>query len=177
MCNVRDMMFIKWMVIALISLSVAACGSKVLDDVDIDRHLTFEVVKINPESHKGKRMIIGGEIIEVRNLKETTEIVVLEKPLASDRSPLRLDLSRGRFVVIQPSFLDPNLFKVGRRLTTTATVMGGRAEKIGEAEIMVPVFETPKIHLWPLEQVYPQQYPHRPWWPDVNIGFGYYHGW
>ena len=122
--------------------------------------------------------MVGGEIIEVRNLKETTEIDVLEKPLAADRSPVRLDISGGRFVLIQPSFIDPNLFKVGRRLTATATVTGGRAQKIGEAEIMVPVLETPKIHLWPLEPVYPQQYPHRHWWPDVNFGFGYSrHGW
>lgn len=172
-------MFIKLLKVSLILLTVSACGPKVLNGVDIDPHLAFEVVKINPEVHKGKRMMVGGEIIEVRNLKESTEIDVLEKPLASDRSPLMIDLSRGRFLVVHPSFLDPDIFKVGRRLTVIATITGGRLQKIGEAEITIPIFETDKIHLWPVEKSYQQPYPHRhrPWWPDVNIGLGYYHGW
>ena len=167
----------KWMGVILVFLLMAACGPKVLNDVDIDPHLAFEMVKVNPDTHKGKRLLVGGEIIEVRNFKEMTEIDILEKPLTTDRSPAHGDLSRGRFVLIQSSFLDPTLFKVGRRLTAIATVMGGRTQKIGEAEIMVPVFETPKIHLWPLEPPYPQQYPYRHWWPDVNFGFGYHRAW
>ena len=170
-------MFATWIKTAALLLLVASCGPKVLDEGNIDRHLTFEVVKIDPDAHKSKRMIVGGEIIEVRNLKEVTEIDILEKPLGVDRSPLRLDLSRGRFVLIQPSFLDPEIFKVGRRLTAAATVAGRRTQKIGESELVVPVFEAPTIHLWPLEPAYPQRYPHRHWWPEVDIGLGYYRGW
>jgi len=170
-------MFTTWMRTAALLLLVASCGPKVLDEGNIDRHLTFEVVKVDPDAHKGKRMIVGGEIVAVRNLKDATEIDVLEKPLAADRSPQRLDLSRGRFVLLTPSFLDPEIFKVGRRLTATATVAGRRTQKIGESELAVPLFEAPTIHLWPLEQTYPQRSPHRHWWPEVDIGFGYYHGW
>jgi len=169
-------MLTRWIALALAALMVAACGPKVLEEGNLDRHLTFEAVRIDPAAHQGKRMMVGGEIIEVRNLKETTEIDVLEKPLAADRSPVRGDISRGRFVLIQPSFIDPNLFKAGRRLTATATVVGDRVQKIGEAEIRVPVFESPKIHLWPQEQVDPHHL-HRHGWPEVNFGFGYYHGW
>ena len=171
------MIFVTRIATALVFLLVAACGPKALDEGGIDRHLTFEVVKIDPDAHKGKRMVVGGEIIAVRNLKETTEIDVLEKPLAADRSPQRLDLSRGRFILVEPSFVDPELLKAGRRLTATATVAGSRTQKIGESELIVPVFEAPKIHLWSVEPVYPQRYPHRHWWPEVDLGFGYYRGW
>jgi len=42
--------------------------------------------------------------------------------------------------LISHLYLDPNMFKVGCLLTAVATVTGGRAQRIGEAEIMVPVF-------------------------------------
>lgn len=159
--------------VILLVWSAAACGPReISEEAGVDPNLTFEVVKANPETHKGKKIVVGGEIIAVRNLKETTEIEVLEKPLASDRSPLRMDVSRGRFILIQPSFLDPTVFQAGRRITVVGKVTGGRAQKVGEAELTVPVLEEPKIHLWPAAR------EHAPSWrPDIDIGFGYHRWW
>jgi outer membrane lipoprotein len=153
---------------------LAACGPKVVSDVsDIDPDLTFAVLKAAPDAQKGKKMIVGGEIIAVRNAKETTEIEVLAKPLASDMSPVQADVSLGRFILIEPSFLDPMIYKAGRRMTAVGKVAGGRIEKVGEAELTVPIFEEAKIHLWPTAYT-PRPHDH---WPDVHFGFGYHRGW
>jgi outer membrane lipoprotein len=152
---------------------MAACGPKVVSDLsDVDPDLTFAVLKAAPDAQKGKKMIVGGEIIAVRNAKEATEIEVLAKPLASDWSPVQADVSLGRFILIEPSFLDPMIYKSGRRITAVGKVAGGRTEKVGEAELTVPIFNETKIHLWPTRDT-PRPHDH---WPDVHFGFGYHRG-
>lgn len=149
--------------------TIASCGPRVIpEDLErkIDKGIQFEEVKKDPEAYKGRRMLVGGEIIEVRNLKDKTEIEVLQKPLGRDRAPLSVDESRGRFFLIHPSFLDPSVFGSGRRLTAVALVEGQRTERIGEAEMVYPVLQSEHIHLWPPgsgDQT----------GPSIGIGFGF----
>jgi len=156
---------------------LSACGPRLIPTgIEIDRHLTFEAVKAEPDAHKGKWMIVGGEIINIQNLKEMTEIEVLEQPLVSGRYPSKTRLSRGRFILVATSFLDPELFKPGRQITAAARVFGGRSKTIGEALLVVPLYEEPQIHLWPTESMPRYAHDH---WPDVDIGvrYGHPHGW
>jgi outer membrane lipoprotein len=111
--------------------------------------VTFEEVKRNPETYRGKRILVGGEIIETRNLQGKTEIEILQKPLGNDRGPLPVDESEGRFLLIHSSFLDPSVFRSGRRVTAVGVVEGSRSQRIGEMEMVYPIFENEHIHLWP----------------------------
>ncbi|MFY9270114.1 MAG: Slp family lipoprotein [Candidatus Manganitrophaceae bacterium] len=160
--------------IGMISLWVSAflllvsCGPKVIPEVleeRIDRRLTFEEVKENPEAHLGRLILIGGEIIETRNFEDKTEIEVLQKPLGSDRAPIPIDESGGRFILIHPTFLDPVVFKSGRRITVVGVVQGKRMERIGQAEGVVPVLGDEHIYLWPSGRYQKE--------PSINIGFGF----
>ncbi|MBI3804499.1 MAG: Slp family lipoprotein [Nitrospirae bacterium] len=148
-------------------LWVAACGPKVIPkefEEKIDKKLTFEEIQKNPDAYRGRSILIGGEIIETRNLKDKTEIEVLQKPLGSNRAPVPIDESNGRFILIHSSFLDPAVFRSGRRLTAVGTVQGGRDERFGEAERITPVLEDEHIHLWPPGQADRE--------PSVGFSFG-----
>lgn len=137
----------------MFSVFLAACGPKVIPkehEEKIDKKLTFAEVKRDPAAFKGKRILVGGEIIETRNLEGKTEIEILQKPLGRDRGPLQIDQSEGRFLLIHPSFLDPSVFGSGRRVTAVGVVEGSRSQKIGESEMVFPILENEHIHLWPV---------------------------
>ena len=158
-----------WTVILSIALFLAACGPKVIPkeiEEKIDKSLTFEEVQKNPEAYKGKRILVGGEIIETRNLKDKTEIEVLQKPLGSDRGPLSVDESKGRFFLIHPAFLDPTVFRSGRRVTVVGVVEGSRVQNIGEAQKAYPTLESEHLYLWPTESRGSGE-------PSIGIGFGF----
>lgn len=138
----------------LVLFLLTSCGPKIIpDEVEerIDREISFEEVKRDPQSYMGKRILVGGEIIETRNLKERTEIEILQKPLGSDRGPLFVDESKGRFLVVHPSFLDPTVFRSGRRITVVGVVEGSRSQNVGETAMVYPVLQDEHLHLWPLD--------------------------
>jgi outer membrane lipoprotein len=153
----------------LSSLIFSSCGPRVIpEDLErkVEKEISFQEVKKNPESYKGRRILVGGEIIEVRNLQNKTEIEILQKPLGRDRAPLNVDESGGRFVLIHPSFLDPSVFRSGRRLTAVGMVEGSRAERVGEAEMVQPVLQSEHIHLWPPGEGGRTE-------PSIGIGLGF----
>ena len=133
---------------------------------DIGEQPSFEAIREAPAAHIGKWVLIGGELIAIRNMKETTEIEVLQKSLDADRSPIVSDQSAGRFLIVHPTFLDPTIFRVGRRITVEGKVTGSRSVKIGEAEMIYPVLEEPRVHLWPVGSPYRHT-------PHIGFGFGY----
>lgn len=153
----------------LCSLIFSSCGPKVIpEDLErkVEKEISFQEVKKNPESYKGRRILVGGEIIEIRNLQGKTEIEILQKPLGRDRAPMNVDESGGRFVLIHPSFLDPSVFRSGRRLTAVGLVEGGRSEQVGEAEMLQPVLQSEHIHLWPPGEGGRSE-------PSIGIGLGF----
>lgn len=154
----------------LLSFSLlSSCGPRAVpEDLErkVDKEINFDEVKKDPEAYKGKRILVGGEIIEVHNLKDKTEIEILQKPLGRDRAPLPVDESRGRFLLVHSSFLDPSVFSSGRRLTVVGLVEGGRTERIGQAEMIYPVLQSEHIHLWPPGSEVQTG-------PSIGIGFGF----
>lgn len=153
----------------LSSLLFSSCGPKVIpEDLErkVEKKISFGEVKKNPESYKGRRILVGGEIIEIRNLQDKTEIEILQKPLGRDRAPLNVDESDGRFVLIHPSFLDPSLFRSGRRITAVGLVEGSRTEQVGQAQMVEPVLQSEHIHLWPPGEGGRAE-------PSIGIGLGF----
>lgn len=139
--------------VLILPLFLGACGPKVIPkevEEKIDKQLSFDEVKRDPGAFKGKRVLVGGEIIETRNLQGKTEIEILQKPLGQDRGPLMADSSAGRFLLIHPAFLDPSVFRSGRRITAVGVVEGSRSQKIGESELIYPIFENEHVYLWPV---------------------------
>jgi outer membrane lipoprotein len=130
---------------------------------EVDPDLTLREVRKDADLHLGKRLLLGGEIIAVHPKSEGSEIELLEKPLDSNRVPLPVDASEGRFILIHPGSLDLAQFKSGRRITLIGKVVGTR--RLGE-EQAIPVLESTFLHAWP-----PQGRSFGE--PALSIGFGF----
>ncbi len=112
------------------------------------RKIPFQWIAQNPENYKGIMVIWGGDIIETQNLKEGTQIVVLQKPLARSEQPIEENKSGGRFLVLYKGFLDPAIYEKGRIITVAGIIEGEKVLPLGQSEYRYPYLNAREIHLW-----------------------------
>jgi outer membrane lipoprotein len=113
-----------------------------------DRTLSFQQVFQNPEAHKNKIVIWGGEIIETLNQKDgTTLIVILQRPLDWMEEP-KFQRSDGRFIILVEGYVDPYVFRRGRRITAAGEILGRKVMRLGELEYPYPLLRSKQIYLW-----------------------------
>ena len=99
-----------------------------------DRTLSFQQVFQNPVAYQSKIVIWGGEIIETINQKDgTTLIVVFQRPLDWLEEP-KIQRSEGRFIILIEGYVDPYVFKGGRRITVAGEIVGRKVMRLGELE-------------------------------------------
>ncbi len=122
-------------------------------------------VQSNPEMYQGRKVIWGGSIISLKNLKDFTVIQVLQHPLdARDRVRTRKE-SAGRFLVVVAGYLDSEIYKKEKEIIVAGTLDEVRVEPINEMEYAYPVLKPLEIKLFsPIgdstyEQLSPWRYP------------------
>ena len=131
-------------------------------------------VQKNPDLYKGKFVIWGGVVIETLNRKDDTVIKIMGTRLDSQKRPVDIDKSLGRFMVRHKDFLDPYIFGRGRELTVAGTIAGAEQQSVDEVLYLYPVIDSEDIRLWEKtpEVIYYDPYwgpPYRwgysrPWW-------------
>jgi outer membrane lipoprotein len=118
----------------------------------------------------------GGEILETENRENETLFTVLARPLSKGGEPKSSDNSDGRFIAIAPVFLDPKVYKPGRQLTVSGTLLNTQAHKIGEYVYTYPVVQVDSYYLWP-QDITPPYYGYpSPWWRDPWYYDPWYYG-
>jgi outer membrane lipoprotein len=151
-----------------------------------DPYLTLSQVRQNPDGFKGKMVIWGGEIVETVNLKgAATQIEVFQRPLGWRGEPKGIVSSEGRFLIFADQYLDPYLYRAGRKITVMGEILGEKIKPLGEMDYRYPLLSGRQIHLWPEYAYHPYPYPYPyyyydPWWyygPRWywGIGFHYHH--
>lgn len=128
----------------------------------VEREITFEILRQDPEAYRGKVVILGGNIIETRVLKDGTEIEVLQRPLNYDDQPSETGASAGRFIILHKEFLDPVIFKAGRPITVIGEVAGKQTRPLGERDYMYPVISARQVYLWRRVEPYYYRYSYPP---------------
>ncbi len=113
-----------------------------------------------PEAHVGNKVILGGVIVAVHNSKEGSEIEVIQKDLDSTGYPRNADRSLGRFLFRKSGFLEPQIYKKGRKITGAGAVLGVQAGKVGEADYNFPVIDGEELRLLKTYEYYPDPYPY-----------------
>lgn len=163
----------------LVSLSAFGCApyyafpQAVRDTVDPT--LTFAQVKEAPNSHRGKIIMVGGEVLLAKRLKDHTRLTILQLPLGDSQDPL-IDRtkSQGRFFAIHEDFLDPATVPSGTRVTLIGEVSGVTMEMLDEMEYPYPTITIKNLKIWPavVQQPYwpPPYYWYGPYW------YGPYYG-
>ncbi len=125
--------------------------------------LTLKVVLKDPEVYKGKTVLWSGVIIRSVNLKEGTMIEVLQKPADMQGKPKDVDKSDGRFLALNPGYLDIAIYNGGRKVTIVGEIQGKKVQSLGEIEYIYPLIKVKEIHLWPVEKEQSIYCPH-PYW-------------
>jgi outer membrane lipoprotein len=159
-------------------LLAMGCAHVISKDLRIktEPSLTFSQVHQDPDKHKGKWVVWGGEVIETVNQKDgTTQIEVFQKPLDRRGEPYATLASEGRFLVLADKYLDSYLFRRGRKITIAGEILGEKVQLIGEMDYKYPLLSGKQIHLWP--EYYYRAYPfyyHDPWWDYPYYPYGWW---
>ena len=154
--------------IAMASLVIAGCApvipSRALKEAD--QSLSFERLLDDPEAYKGKTVLVGGTIINTRNFPDRTLITVLQRPLGFRNKPTSEDISRGRFILYVPGFLDPAIYHPGRKITVVGSLVGKEVRPLGEIEYTYPVIQKNELYLWSATEYMPVHF-------GVAVGTGF----
>ena len=132
----------------------------------VDKDVSLSQIFSNPENLTGKRVMLGGKIVETRNLQNRTEIEVIQQFLDMDGYPSKGDKTLGRFVFSQPGYLEPEIYSKGRSITGAGIVRGSKKGKVGNRDYAYPVIESEELHLW-------DEYYDRPHYYDPNYSYFY----
>jgi outer membrane lipoprotein len=151
----------------------------------VDSSLTFREVFQNPNAYQGKMVIWGGDIVKTINQKDGTTLVeVFQLPLTRRGEPNETYPSEGRFLILAEKYLDPYLFRRGKKITVAGEILGERTIALGEMDYRYPLVSGKQIYLWreyyyyPAPYYYPYYpyYYYDPWWDyPYGLGFRFYY--
>jgi outer membrane lipoprotein len=172
--------FIRCAVLSLAAmLAGCASGSVVPASLQarLDKALTFPQLLETPDAYRGHLLVLGGEVLSAKRLKEGTRIELLEIPLEGSLQPgLDRTLSRGRFLAVQKEFLDPATIPPGTRVTLVGEVTGAVADKLDETDYTYPLLEIKTLKVWPqretLSHLPNYYYPPSYYWRPYYFNFG-----
>ncbi len=144
----------KLVVLFAFSLLLQGCAYAISRDTaaQADKTITFEMLQADPDSFKGKIIILGGTIANMTNTKQGTVLEIVQKPLDYWGKPKRTKLTGGRFLVLYPGYLDPLIYAPDREITVAAEVEGTRSKALGETEYSYPVVIAKEMKLWQRER-------------------------
>jgi outer membrane lipoprotein len=121
---------------------------------EVNKNITFSMVLEDPSKYAGSIVIWGGEIIQTINLKDGTEIMVLQTPLGSWEKPRDEEHSQGRFIAKGSGYLDSEIYRRGRKITVAGEIIGKEIKPLGEIKYTYPVVEIRELRLWARERIY-----------------------
>jgi len=152
--------------VTLTGLVMTGCAPVISQEAlkEVDQRVHFEQVLENPDAYEGKIVLLGGEIIKTENFPDKTAIIVLQRPLGFQKKPAADGLSKGRFIVSAPGFLDPAIYRPHRKITVVGVVVGKEIRSLGEIEYTYPIISKRELHVWPSED--------SPKEPRVHFGIG-----
>ena len=131
---------------------------------EADPPVPFQTLIRDADKFLGHTVILGGYILETKNLESETILKVLQTPLRFGEDPDLKKRSQGRFMVYHKGFLDPEVYAKDQVITVAGKVIGTGVEKIGDEQIQYLKIENREIYLWsnytnkPL-YFYPWPYP------------------
>ena len=141
----------------------------------IDYTVSFEQIKESPATYQSTVVMLGGEVLTAKRLKDHTRLIVLQLPLSSDDEPtINRTESEGRFIAKQAEFLDPATIPPGTRVTVIGEIIGSTTELLDEMEYKYPVLTIRHLEVWPNAQQLPYYYG--PYYGGYPYGGMYYGG-
>ncbi len=154
---------LKAILAAFILTALAGCAPVISKGVleTADRSVNFADILKDPPKYTGRTVVVGGAIIDARNLEDWTEIEVLQMPLGYRLKPVRPEESAGRFILVFKGFKDPAIYGAGKKITAVGKIEGFRTGSVGKMTYNYPVISSTEDYLWQMEYE-----------PSIGIGVG-----
>jgi outer membrane lipoprotein len=131
----------------------------------VDRTISFASVKQDIASHQGKLILVGGEVLSAKRLKDRTQLQVLHLPLDTWQDPVADRVtSQGRFLAYQDELLDPATLPPGTRVTLVGEVMGASTQPLDEIDYVYPVLKIRHLKVWPWLPIWNTWSPYGNYW-------------
>ena len=152
-------------------------------EAQVDRTVTFGQLRESPDSYRGRWVVLGGEVLKAKRLKDGTQLEVLQLPLAEWQPGAPRNESQGRFLAIQKEFLDPATVGSDTRVTIVGEVLGATTQPLDETDYRYPTVEVKYLKIWEPRPAY--QRPAGPRWSiyggggtygtygEVGVGIGF----
>jgi len=145
--NRRLRLWLAWLALA----AVAGCAHPIAREIRARAaNLVPEDVRQDPSAHVGATVVWGGVILETVPRTGGADVYVLQTPLDWLGMPVAVEYSRGRFIARSGEFLDPAIFRQGRRFTVGGEIAGAEPHPLGETQYDYPVVRIEDYHLWPV---------------------------
>ena len=126
----------------------------------VDRTVSFHDVLASPESYKGRVLVLGGEVLNAKRLRDGTQIELLQLPLEDGERPSHdRQQSQGRFLAMQPEFFDPATMTQGTRVTIVGEVSGAKTDHLDDVEYRYPTLIVKHLHVWQVQPYGGQRQP------------------
>ncbi|HID44659.1 MAG TPA: hypothetical protein EYP34_02740, partial [Chromatiaceae bacterium] len=110
----------------LILWGLSGCASKLPQTIaePPTEMISAQQVQQQPESFGGKQVRWGGEILEVVNSEQHTDVLVVGRALEKDGEPIGGSTVDARFIARFPGFQEPSDYPADKRLTVSGSVAG-----------------------------------------------------
>jgi outer membrane lipoprotein len=113
-----------------------------------DKTISFEELQADPDSFKGKLLILGGTIAKTSVVKRGTLIEVTQKQLDFWGKPERTRRTGGLFLLFTPRYLNTMAYAPGVDITIAGEVLGVSSPMIGAKQYDHPVVLVKELKLW-----------------------------
>ncbi len=145
----------------LLSSCLSPFSKAAIDQANLD--ISFKKLRESPDSYIGMTTLLGGDIIQVDNKQEGTLLKIIQKRLDRKGYPRYEDITGGRFMVFVNDFLDPAVYRKGRKVTVIGEIRSKEVEKIGEVDYIYPLLHSRELYLWkePAKEI--EYYPYPIW--------------
>jgi outer membrane lipoprotein len=116
-----------------------------------DKTVLFEKMQADPDSFKGKIIIIGGTIVQTSDVKQGVLIEVAQRPLDYWGKPVRTKRTGGRFLVFHSGPLNLMAYAPGVDITVAGEVLGTSSPMVSDKQYDDPLLLAKELKLWELE--------------------------
>lgn len=137
--------------------------------------LSLITVRENITEYEGQKIMWGGKVAQTLIKPEGTLMEIVQFPLDKQLKPRNVDVSEGRFLVLEDQYLDPMIFQSGRKVTVVGVVGGPRSMKLDEITYTYPMVKADTIYLWKEEQPETRIYHNYPVYPYWHGRYGWWY--
>jgi outer membrane lipoprotein len=159
--------------IFFVLLAFTGCAHPISENMraSLDSSVSVSGLFESPDTYIGKRVMLGGNIIQTRNFPDKSEIEVMQRPMDSYGNLDTGDATLGRFIFRRPGYLESEVYARGRDIIGAGVIVGGQSGRIGDRDYLFPVIEPQELNLLP-------EYPDIPYYPYYYYDpfYPYYYG-